>query len=41
VLHLDQTVPVTLRGPIPLRASLAQDLQVAIGSDISARVRPR
>jgi hypothetical protein len=26
VLHLDQTVPVTLRGTIPLRAALAQDV---------------
>ena len=39
VLHLDQTVPVTLRGTIPLRAALAQDVQVGIGSEISARVR--
>jgi hypothetical protein len=39
VLHLDQTVPVTLRGTIPLRATLAQDVQVGIGSEVSARVR--
>jgi hypothetical protein len=39
VLHLDQTLPVTLRGTLPVRAALSQDVQVGLDSEISARVR--
>ena len=39
VLRVKQDVPVLLRGDVPLRASIAQRVEIGVAEDLAANVR--